>query len=418
MLAQLGLCLPIWRPGMSAAETKTHHTTMSEYQYFEFQALDRPLTREQMDELRRHSTRARITATGFVNEYHYGDFKGSPERWMAAFFDAFVHLTNWGTRWLMLRLPRALFTAEHLSAYCTPGEALTYREEGDHIVLSFYASSEDHDWVEGEGWLATLTPLRSALLGGDERCLYLGWLLGVQVGEVDDEDGEPPVPPGLGALDEPLRALVDFFGLDADLIAVAAEHSGPLEARPLSTEALARWVEDLAAADKDALLVSLLSEGNGYQPQHELQLLRRRARREIEATTSPANSTTAAVPRRTAGELLARAEALTESRRREQAARQAREAAEREAEAAKRRKLRLHALMGEEERLWQEVDQLIATRQPKSYDRAVSLLKDLRDLAAVGGAAEAFTRRMRDLAARHMKKPSLIRRFRSAALVP
>jgi hypothetical protein len=174
----------------------------------------------------------------------------------------------------------------------------------------------------------------------------------------------------------------------------------------------------LAAADKDALLVSLLSEENGYQPQHELQLLRRRARREIEAATSPANSTTAAVPRRTAGELLARAEALTESRRREQAARQAREAAEREAEAAKRRKLRLHALMGEEERLWQEVDQLIATRQPKSYDRAVSLLKDLRDLAAVGGAAEAFTRRMRDLAARHMKKPSLIRRFRSAALVP
>ena len=290
MLAQLGLCLPIWRPGMSAADTKTHHTTMSEYQYFEFQALDRPLTREQMDELRRHSTRARITATGFVNEYHYDDFKGSPERWMAAFFDAFVHLTNWGTRWLMLRLPRALFTAEQLSAYCTPGEALTYREEGDLIVLSFYSSSEDHDWVEGEGSLGTLTPLRSALLGGDERCLYLGWLLGVQVGEVDDEDGEPPVPPGLGALDEPLRALVDFFGLDADLIAVAAEHSGPLEARPLSTEALARWVEDLAAADKGALLVSLLSEGNGHQSQHELQLLRRRARREIEAATSPANS--------------------------------------------------------------------------------------------------------------------------------
>jgi hypothetical protein len=87
----------------------------------------------------------------------------------------------------MLRLPRALVAAQQLSAYCTPGEALAYHEEGDHIVLSFYASSEDHDWVEGEGWLATLTPLRSALLGGDERCLYLGWLLGLQVGEVEDE---------------------------------------------------------------------------------------------------------------------------------------------------------------------------------------------------------------------------------------
>jgi len=210
---------------------------------------------------------------------------------------------------------------------------------------------------------------------------------------------------------------VDFFGLDADLIAVAAEHSGPQGARPLSTEALARWVEDMAAADKDALLVSLLSEGNTYQPQHRLELLRRRARREIEAASS-ATSSTAAGPRRTAGELLARAEALTESRRREQAARRAREAAEREAEAAKRRKLRLQALRGEEERLWQEVDKLIATRQPKSYDRAVSLLEDLRDLAVMGEAAEAFTRRMQGLAARHMKKPSLIRRFRTAALVP
>lgn len=273
----------MWRSGPSTAKIEPHHKTMSEYQYFEFQALDRPLTREQMEELRRYSTRARINPTSFANEYHYGDFKGRPDRWMATFFDAFVHLANWGTRWFMLRLPRALIAAQQLSAYCTPGEALTYREEGDHRVLSFYASSEDHDWVEGEGWLQTLTPLRSALLGGDERCLYLGWLLGVQMGEVEDEDNEPPVPPGLGALDESLHALVDFFGLNADLIVVAAEHSGPLEARPLSTETIARWVEAMAAEDKDALLVSLLSDGNEDQPQHRLQLLRQRARREIEA---------------------------------------------------------------------------------------------------------------------------------------
>jgi hypothetical protein len=189
-----------------------------------------------------------------------------------------------------------------------------------------------------------------------------------------------------------------------------------LEARPLSTEALARWVGEMSVANKDALLVSILTEETAHRTQYRLQLLQQRARREIE-TASPATSSTAPGPRRTAGELLARAEALSESRRREQAARQAREAAEREAEAAKRRRLRLQALMGAEERLWQEVDQLIGTRQAKSYDCAVSLLEDLRDLAAMGGAAEAFTRRMQGLAAQHMKKPSLIRRFRTAALV-
>jgi hypothetical protein len=42
---------------------------MSEYQYYEFQAIDRPLTAEEMSELRSYSTRARITPTSFVNDY-------------------------------------------------------------------------------------------------------------------------------------------------------------------------------------------------------------------------------------------------------------------------------------------------------------------------------------------------------------
>ena len=50
---------------------------MSEYQYYEFLALDQPLTDKQMLEVRSFSTRARITPTSFVNEYHWGNFKGN-----------------------------------------------------------------------------------------------------------------------------------------------------------------------------------------------------------------------------------------------------------------------------------------------------------------------------------------------------
>ena len=53
---------------------------MSEYQYYEFLALDKPLTDEQRAELRKLSSRAEITATRFVNEYNYGDFRGNPEK--------------------------------------------------------------------------------------------------------------------------------------------------------------------------------------------------------------------------------------------------------------------------------------------------------------------------------------------------
>jgi hypothetical protein len=40
---------------------------MSEYQYYEFVAIDRPLTRNEIAELRSRSSRATITATGFTN---------------------------------------------------------------------------------------------------------------------------------------------------------------------------------------------------------------------------------------------------------------------------------------------------------------------------------------------------------------
>jgi hypothetical protein len=59
---------------------------MSEYQYYEFQALDRPLTPKQMSELRAVSSRAQITPGSFVNVYNWGDFKGDPTRWMERYF--------------------------------------------------------------------------------------------------------------------------------------------------------------------------------------------------------------------------------------------------------------------------------------------------------------------------------------------
>lgn len=51
---------------------------MSEYQYYEFATIDRPLTRTEMGELRAISTRAVIMPAGFVNHYERGDLKAGP----------------------------------------------------------------------------------------------------------------------------------------------------------------------------------------------------------------------------------------------------------------------------------------------------------------------------------------------------
>jgi hypothetical protein len=60
---------------------------MSEYQYYEFRAIDRPLDDKARAALRRITSRARITRTSLVNEYHWGDFKGDPAKLMVHCFD-------------------------------------------------------------------------------------------------------------------------------------------------------------------------------------------------------------------------------------------------------------------------------------------------------------------------------------------
>lgn len=91
---------------------------MSEYQYYEFVAVDRPLDDRQLGELRVLSTRAEITPTSFVNEYHWGDFRGDPRALLERYFDAFLYLANWGTRRLMMRLPARLLDLETARQYC------------------------------------------------------------------------------------------------------------------------------------------------------------------------------------------------------------------------------------------------------------------------------------------------------------
>ena len=67
---------------------------MSEYQYYEFVAIDRPLSAGQLGEVRALSTRAQITPTSFVNTYEWGNFRGDPRALIERYYDAFLYLAN------------------------------------------------------------------------------------------------------------------------------------------------------------------------------------------------------------------------------------------------------------------------------------------------------------------------------------
>jgi hypothetical protein len=274
---------------------------VSEYQYYEFVAVDRPLDDRQQAEVRSLSTRARITATSFVNEYQWGDFRGDPRSLMERYYDAHLYLANWGTRRIMLRLPSTLLDLDVAERYCV-GDQVEAWTAGNHLVLDLTSEDEPDDWdVDVQGSLSSIVGVRAELAAGDYRPLYLAWLAGYGTWErdedafdgADDEEIEPPVPPGLRTLTAAQRELADFLRLDNNLLSVATESSSPLGEITDDPGQLGAWVANLPPAEKNQLLLRVVRDQAATVG---TEMLRRF--REDTATTS------SSPPRRTVADLL------------------------------------------------------------------------------------------------------------------
>ncbi len=107
------------------------------------------------------------------------------------------------------------------------------REKAGKVILTYLSDDEkDDEWSQGEGLLSSMISVRTELARGDLRALYLGWLLRVQAGELDDEDIEPPVPPGLGQPSASLEmAWPRSYGLTATCCTSPLRPVGRLEKR-------------------------------------------------------------------------------------------------------------------------------------------------------------------------------------------
>jgi len=255
---------------------------VSGYQYYEFLAIDRPLGAAEQAAVRSLSTRARITATSFVNEYHWGDFRGDPNRLLERYYDAHLYVANWGTHRVMLRLPRDLLDPDVVGEYCV-GEQVSTWSTDEFVVLDFtnedLAGEFDFDY-DAEALLSGIVGVRAELAAGDLRPLYVAWLAAYGVWERDedafdrdaDDDLEPPVPPGLATLTAAQRALADFLRLDDDLLAIAAQESPPIDDVADDPGELATWAASLPVAEKNRLLGRVAA---GDAARVRMELLRR-----------------------------------------------------------------------------------------------------------------------------------------------
>ncbi len=380
---------------------------MSEYQYFEFLAIDRPLSAREMDHLRAISTRARITPVSFVNEYNWGSLKADPVEFMRLFFDAHVYLANWGEALFMVRLPLEAIDEKTLEPFCTTSH-LTVEKLPNHWLLtwSLLGETEEYDpfdFIEETGWMARLAPVREELLRGDLRSLAIGWLRAVTTGEAGVDALEPAPANGLQEWTGAQRALAEFLEVDKDLLAGAGMDSLPRQSAEADETVFDAWLDQLSQPEARQYLRQLLS-GQGARAEREVK---RRF-----ATWQAMQGLVEQGRRRTVADLRQLAERAREQRMLEEAG------ARREAEAVRKklRDFRLAQLALDFPQAWKSVQAEAGKGHASAYDAACRQLVDLRDAYDQQALSASFQAEFRLFMNEHRRRKALVTRLAKAGL--
>ncbi|MGF1525539.1 MAG: hypothetical protein ACFCBW_01910 [Candidatus Competibacterales bacterium] len=360
---------------------------MSEYQYYEFAALEKPLTRQQMEELRDISSRATITPTAFQNEYNYGDLKAKPIELLEKYFDIHLYVTNWGTRRLMLRLPKNVQLQRALQPY-VGHDNVQLTATSQHLILSLTSDTEEpeDEWWEGQIPLPTLTTIWYDLRWGSIRAAYIAWLstLCAEYDNPAPEAVEPPLPAGLKD-EAALVALADFLRVDTDLLAAATAPSAP-QAPPSSAD-WAAWLAELPVSQKDQWLLQAMTQTHLTLGPGLLALFG-----EQRSNPIPSQQT-----RRTVEQLWQEAKGMAELRQQQEQ----RAEAERLAKVKMAREHHLQGLAQDPGGLWEALEGHIEGRR---YDQAGQLAVDLEILATRQRQLDDFQQRFAALRKKYSRR--------------
>lgn len=366
---------------------------MSEYQYYEFRTDGRTLDEAARNELRTLSSRAIVTSTQAIYTYSYSDFRYDCNEILADYFDIMLYLSNFGTRQLMIRLPIDLIEQSKIESYCIP-RVISYSIHANSLILDFCICDEEGGgWIEGDGLLDDLIPIRHELLNGDFRALYLAWLAAAQFYCLDDDDVEPPIPNNLNNLSPSLNALISYFELDVDLVQAAAVSSQNTDT---SNDDLEKLITKLSEDEKNTFLLDLFKN----EPYLNLKL-----KRKLHSFMPPQEKESLSA-QRTITHLKSLAEQITTLRE---------EKIEKEKQAARIKELQL--LAKKEPLVWQQVDSAIQLRTSKGYDTAAKLLRNLKDLSIYLGETEQFKTKVNTIQQEHRRLSSFMRKLYDYELV-
>lgn len=146
---------------------------MSEYQYYDFCSINKPLSAEARKEMRSLSSRAQVGTHTASYVYNYGDFRGNPKQLVLKYFDVFFYISNFGTLELLFKYPVNRVDLLTLKKYETK-HLIEIEQHNDKVLVNITLTNEEgFGWTEGEGMLADLLPLYDELIRHNYHCLRL-----------------------------------------------------------------------------------------------------------------------------------------------------------------------------------------------------------------------------------------------------
>src|SRR5713226_6628234 len=163
---------------------------MSEYQYHEWQTVDRVLTPAEQAAVNSLSSHIEVSSSRAVVTYQWSNFRHEPRQVLLQYFDGYFYMANWGSLRLMFRFPKGLLDEADVTPYCVDGY-VTFETVGQYQVLDLEFNPEDGEsWMEAEAGLSLFIQLRADMAEGDYRLIYLDWLKAMTFEGGMDVDGE------------------------------------------------------------------------------------------------------------------------------------------------------------------------------------------------------------------------------------
>lgn len=184
--------------------------------YYEFRALDRPLTDRQVANLAKVLPEGDVDRDGAVVDVEVEpgehDFRWVDVELLSAYFDAGLHFRQSGARSLWLRVPSGL--ADLVEPYRRPGVVgITDLGEDLLVELNRYEEDGEHAYrgTDPSPWLAGMAPVRDELARGDLRALHVAWTAADSLEGREPTPPPAPEPPGLADPTPGLAALRHFL---------------------------------------------------------------------------------------------------------------------------------------------------------------------------------------------------------------